>query len=114
MRQWRCFPGLAVLLGRAALACAAPLPLTLGACAFSGTLPSAQVGSIAASEASGAPPLADEAPSAALRRHFADATAQLAAWLKMLPGACSSPCMSPAEEEAIIARAVAEHEMRRP
>jgi hypothetical protein len=103
-----------VLVRRAARACAAALPLALGACALSGTLPPAQVGSIAASEASSAPRQAEETPGAALRRQFADATAQLAALLKTLPGACSSPCLSPAEEEAIIARAVAEHEMRRP
>jgi hypothetical protein len=71
------------------------------------------VGSIGAGDGRAAE-VAGETPGAALQRQFADATAQLAALLKTLPGACSSPCLSPAEEDAIIARAVAEHEMRRP
>jgi hypothetical protein len=114
MRRWRCFPVLRELLARAALASAAALPLTLGACAISGPLPAAQVGSIGASATGSTAQVAGETPGAALQRQFADATAQLAALLQTLPGACSSPCLSPAEEDAIIARAIAEHEMRRP
>jgi hypothetical protein len=113
MRRWRCLPVL--IRTSAALACLAPLPLALGACASSAALPAQQVGSIGASEtASGTADSATEIAGATVRRQVADATAQLAAMFKALPGVCSSPCLSPAEEEAIIARAVAEHEMRRP
>jgi len=92
MRRWRCFPVLARTC--AALACAAPLPLTLGAgAAGEGTT---------------------ETAATVLRRQVTNATARFAALIKALPGACAAPCLSADEEDAIIARAVAEHEMRRP
>ena len=107
MRRWRCFPVLARTC--AALACAAPLPLTLGACAASLAPP--QVSSIGAGAAGEG---TTETAATVLRRQVTNATARFAALIKAVPGACAAPCLSADEEDAIIARAVAEHEMRRP
>ena len=35
-------------------------------------------------------------------------------WFVASADACSNPCLSAAEQEAIVVRAIAEHEMRRP
>ena len=35
-------------------------------------------------------------------------------WFVASADACSNPCLSTAEQEAIVVRAIAEHEMRRP
>jgi hypothetical protein len=93
----------------AALAC--PAALTLGACTSSLSPP--PVGSIGAGEPSPSVATAQTAVTA-VGQQVAAATGRLAGLLKALPGACAAPCLSPAEEDAIIARAVAEHEMRRP
>jgi hypothetical protein len=39
-----------------------------------------------------------------------DAAAEFVHYLQ----GCAAPCLSPTEQDAIIARAIAEHEMRRP
>ena len=111
MRPWRWS---SVLVRVGALACSVLLPLALGACAGPGSLP-VPVSSIGPRTAdAGEAVTASEPAGAAVGRRFADATAQLAAMLKVLPGACSAPCLSSAEQEQIIVRAIAEHEMRRP
>jgi hypothetical protein len=86
------------------LALLALLPLALAGCA--GLLPAPQ-----ARLAADAPGAEADAPaaSAAVWR-LGDAAVEFAHYLQ----GCSAPCLSPAEQEAIIARAIAEHEMRRP
>jgi hypothetical protein len=95
----------------ALLACLLALPLALAGCASSALLP-AEVGSIDGAHSSAADGPAGAAM--ALSRQVGEATARLAVLLHAIPATCASPCLSPAQQDAIIAQAVAEHEMRRP
>jgi hypothetical protein len=118
MRRLRRFPARVPV--SASRACLLALPLALAGCAGSVPLPAAEVGSIDAEHSSAAADGPVAGVAVALARQVGDATAQLTVLLHAFPAtdspACLSPgpCLSPAQEDAIIARAVAEHEMRRP
>jgi hypothetical protein len=82
----------------------APLPLVLAGCADLLLTPEARLGANAPGAGADTP-----AASAAMVR-LGDAAAEFVHYLQ----GCAAPCLSQADQEAIIARAIAEHEMRRP
>jgi hypothetical protein len=59
-------------------------------------------------------PSGSEAMAAMLRMRQDQASLPLPQWLVASADACTNPCLSATEQEAIIVRAIAEHEMRRP
>jgi hypothetical protein len=97
----------------ALLACVLALPLALAGCAGARLLPDT-VGSIADGESGAAADGHIAGAAMALGRQVGAATAQLQVLLTAIPAACASPCLSPEQQDAIVARAVAEHEMRHP
>jgi hypothetical protein len=86
------------------------LPMTLTGCAAPTPTPT-PLASVVDTQPSG---VGAEGMAAMLRTQQDEASLPLSQWFVASASACSSPCLSVAEQEAIVARAVAEHEMRRP
>jgi hypothetical protein len=83
------------------------LPLTLTGCAA----PAPAAAAMVDTHPSG---VGAAAIAATPRRRPEAASPSLPRWFAASAEACSDACLSAAEQDAIIARAIAEHEMRRP
>ena len=86
------------------------LSMTLAGCAAP-TLTPAPLASVVDTQPSG---VGAEGMAAMLRTHQVEASLPLPQWFLASADASSNPCLSAAEQEAIVVRAIAEHEMRRP